>query len=307
MRTRAPQDLQVPFDRITYREGQLLAARDLEDDFLTNQRLRRLHVHYLHNTWGISLGYAVSGNAGDDTVHIGPGYAIDISAREIVLSQDIGVPVPNTAVRTDLMLVVNYQDDSAYRALPDLRNLCMPGVVDPMDERPGFAWRTPDTLRPGLDVPLAHAAVSEGALIAPLDLSVRRNAARLVRPHVGFDVAEVRPQGNSVPSFLELPIDTTDYGFSQVPQYFARLVQSPGGVTEQQAAVATAIGFISDATPSGFVYNVPRTSLPRGDSPSVLVAWLGLEPITGCAPVFNPIFFFMLDGRLSPRTSERAL
>ena len=52
-------DLDIPFDRITYRDGQLLTALDLSDEQRRHDRLRRLHVRYLHDTWGIALGLEV--------------------------------------------------------------------------------------------------------------------------------------------------------------------------------------------------------------------------------------------------------
>jgi len=59
MKPRPPAELQTPFDRVTYREGQLLASRDLHDDFDTAERLRRMHTRFLHYTWGIALGFSV--------------------------------------------------------------------------------------------------------------------------------------------------------------------------------------------------------------------------------------------------------
>ena len=54
-------DLEIPFERVTYRRGQRLEARDLHDDHRRDARLRELHVRHLHDTWGIALGFEVTG------------------------------------------------------------------------------------------------------------------------------------------------------------------------------------------------------------------------------------------------------
>ena len=286
MKPRPPLDLQIPFDRVTYRDGQLLTACDLQDDLVSDRRLRRLHTRYLHATWGIALGFAVNGNTGDDTVKIGPGYAIDISGREILSSIDLGLSVPKTSASTNLMLVVAYQEDAAYRALPRL-DVCFPGKFNPHDERPLVGWRTVDTFQAGADVPLAKVTVSNGALIAPPDLNIRRNASRLVRPHIGFGKADVAARDSTIPGYFKLPIDTSDAGFSRTPQYFAKLeVRSPG-LPANQIATASEFGFISEPARTDFNFNVPLVFTGSGLRPTVTVSWLGVQPVTGCAPIPN--------------------
>ena len=99
MNQRPPRDLQIPFDRVTYRDGQLLASRDLQDDVRADQRLRSLHTRYLHDTWGIALGFTVTASVGSSSVHVGPGYAIDASAQELLLAEDIDGPVAGNAAQ----------------------------------------------------------------------------------------------------------------------------------------------------------------------------------------------------------------
>src|SRR5262245_48900407 len=84
---------QLVDERVTYREGQRLTARDLQDDHDRIVMLRRLHVRNLHETWGIATGFDVQA-AGAAAVAVGPGYALDIGARDLVLSTSLALPVP---------------------------------------------------------------------------------------------------------------------------------------------------------------------------------------------------------------------
>jgi len=294
MKARPPAELQIPFDRVTYREGQLLASRDLHDDFKTEQRLRRMHTRFLHNTWGIALGFTVYGQVSDDSVHVGPGYAIDISAREILLSEDLVLPLPQTENATDFILVVGYTPDGVYRNLPDIAALCAGTDMDPRTERPVFAWRAPDTLNLGLDVPLAHIRVDNGALVLLPDLSVRRNARRQVRPHIATGTVDTI--GRVIADGLT--VITSDAGFAHNPEYFVRLGSSAGGLVEIAAQFAANSAFVLSAGPKQFVYRVPELLkfAPATLSLPFVVTWIGVETATGCEPVPNLFRYFTYAG-----------
>ncbi|MDQ1450757.1 MAG: hypothetical protein QOK38_623 [Acidobacteriaceae bacterium] len=293
-----PRDLQQPFDRVTYREGQLMTGRDLQDDAGTNQRLRRLHTRYLHDTWGIALGFTVSAQTGDDSIHVGSGLALDTAGREILLGKDLSLPVPNTTSATRLMLVATYQGNEAYRNLKDLGTICFAGGLDPRLEQPVFAWRTQDTLAAGADVPLAAASVMQGALTAPPDLSVRRYADQMTRPHIGFGSFDFHPTRSD--RYVHATVDTTDSGFSSTPQYFARLdiADATANTNKFPVALVATFGYIDKATEASFIYSFP---FPGGDWPEALmlrVTWLGLERVSGCEPVFSLLNFYRLGGFL---------
>lgn len=297
MNPRPPADLQVPFDRVTYRDGQLLASRDLQDDVRANQRLRSLHTRYLHETWGIALGFSVTGFAGSTSVQVGPGYAVDGSARDILLAETLDLPVPNTQNLADLVLVMTYQEDRAFRALPDVTQVCGSGGLDPRAERPVFGWRTLETLNLGPDVPLARISAQLGALAAAPDLTVRKNASRQLRPHIGFGSVPADAQSTGT-LFREIRVDTSNAGFSKTPQYFARLSPETADVSELFVAFFGAFSFIDRSATDSFYFNVPLLSERTG---GLTVTWFGVEPVTGCEPVPNLFFFFNLSGLL--RTS----
>jgi hypothetical protein len=294
MKPRPPAELQLPFDRVTYREGQLLASRDLHDDFDTAQRLRRMHTLFLHDTWGIALGFSVYGQISDEAVHVGPGYALDSSDREILLSEDLLLPIPLTSAATDLLLVISYLPDSEYKNLPDFAVLCAGTILDPHAERPVFAWRTPDTLNLGVDVPLAHLRIEKGVLILLPDLTVRRYARRQVRPHIATGV--VAAIGRQIADGLT--VNTSDAGFANVPEYFARLDFIGNAALDVIAQVGANSAFIESPTAKQFVYAAPELIrfLPGFlDLPFVII-WVGVEPATGCEPVSNPFLYYTYAG-----------
>jgi hypothetical protein len=293
----SPSDLQFPFDRITYREGQLLASRDLQDDERMNRRLRQLHTRYLHETWGIALGFTVRGQINEDAIHVGTGLALDSSGREILLNQELSLPLPNTPLLTRLMLVATFEPDDAFGGMRDLRAICFTGGLDPRLEKPAFAWRTQDTLRPGSDVPLAAVSVVAGALIANVDLSVRRYADRMARPHLGFGSFDFHPQRSGL--YSKVTIDTTDGGFSGVPQYFARLdLLDPSQKGNFPTALVATFGFVDAPAPASFRYNFPFPPLDVLPELKLRLTWLGVETVSGCEPVFSIFNLFSLAGLL---------
>lgn len=293
MNQRPPRDLQIPFDRVTYRDGQLLASRDLQDDVRVDQRLRSLHTRYLHGTWGIALGFSVTAGPGSSSLHVGPGYAIDSLGQELLLADDLDLPVPDTPSRVDLVLVMNYQPSAAFRARPDLGSVCIAGGLDPRIERPVFAWRTFDELTLGPDVPLARVAVQQGTLVAPPDLEVRKNASRIIRPHIGFGTLEFdSPRDRQT---FEVQVDTSEAGFSRTPNYFAAL-SSPGAAAVLVSFI-NAVSFIDRTTPTSFYFNIPFAFFLRAVE-TLELTWLGIENITGCEPVPSFFLVFTLAGLL---------
>ena len=70
-------DGEISYNRVTYREGQLFAVHDMEDDQRREAWLRRLHLRYLHDTWGIALGFEVDKTNDNMSVRLKPGYAVE--------------------------------------------------------------------------------------------------------------------------------------------------------------------------------------------------------------------------------------
>lgn len=315
-------DLDIPFDRITYRDGQLLTALDLSDEQRRHDRLRRLHVRYLHDTWGIALGLEVRKAADNRAVVVGPGYAVDGTGRDILLAESLQVSVPQMLGPEAVVLTARYQEDAAFRDRPDLAALCLCGGLDPRHERPLFAWRLPDEVRFGPEVPLVQVVVVAGVIQGELDGRVRRYTQPLVRPHIGWGMTEpgrTRWRQEDNDRGLEVVVDTSEVGFTRVPYYFATLQGDfsnrdgedplfqpdkwPTG-THPTFSLET-FNFITDADREHFRYRVfifqpelfvRAITASEAESRQWTVAWVGLEPVSGCEPALDFTRLFTLSG-----------
>ena len=126
--------LDIPFDRVTYRDGQLLDARDLRDDHLSDTRLRRLMFSVSHDTWGIALGFEViqlndkreqvetDGTAVVVLFRVMPW----IASAESAVADPTQPLLPNVSGR--VVLTVGYRADSEFRALQNLCERCVSTV-----------------------------------------------------------------------------------------------------------------------------------------------------------------------------------
>jgi hypothetical protein len=286
---------EISFDRVTYRNGQRLTARDLGDDMRRDAHLRWLHVRYLHDTWGITLGLKVQKSTNDEhAVVVGPGCAVDDRGRDILLAAGISVPLPDVSGPEPFVLVLTYLEDSAFRGRSNLAMLCFGQGIDLRHERPNVTWVRPDDVQFGWQIPLVKVVVANGAIQGSLDLRVRRNTRRLVRPHMGMGATEPgrsgwRPWQPTVltNSGIEVVVDTSEAGFLETPYYFA-LLTGKGAVES--------LGFVTQATPSSFTYGyvIGATGIDAGVSDAGAaetnewtVSWLGLEGAGGCEPILD--------------------
>ncbi len=292
--------LQAPAQRIFYRDGQLLAARDLGDEKHRDDLLRWLHVRYLHRTWGIAAGYEVQGAIGDSVVLVAPGYAVDIEGREILSSVAASVPVPAAAGTANYVLTLNHLEDTPRRCCSLDTNSAT------QDERPSFNWRTPQDVRFGPQIPLVNVKVSDGKIQGTFDFRVRRNAKRFVRPHIAAGLTEPGRTGWEAGLLLnsvEVTVDTSAAGFTRTPMYFAVLTGdfanirfSPPGATwpsgTNPAFFLHCCCFIASATSSEFTYRIVRArdlqkgldKAPDAEARGWALQWVGLQTIDGCSP-----------------------
>ena len=236
-----PMRLIAELERIRYREGQLLAARDLQDDKDFQALLRWMHTRFLHNTWGLALGLdAELVELGDSSkvVRVSPGLAYDGYGREILLTQSIEVDVPMAGGDEDFYLVIRYKVDDEFPRKPDVVAVCLPEETDPKQERPifhplkeqpVFFWKRRDSVRLGEEVPLACWCFDEPSGQMVFDPGVRRNARPLIRPHIGWGATKPGQTSweewklNNVVIGFQVIVDTSEAGFTQTPCYFAFL------------------------------------------------------------------------------------
>jgi hypothetical protein len=315
--------------RLQYFEGQLLTARDLQDDAAFETRLRGLHVNIVHNTWGVALGFEVAVAADGTAVTVNPGIAYDCRGREIVSvrSLSIGLPILPRQSQAEAWwfdLVVRY--DETIGQEPTV--YCVGNGISAREERPFWRWcfagdvADPDLppadvsaeVRLGEEVPLARFVIgADSQVVGQPDLSIRRNAQGLVRPHIasGSNYVEIKEDFTNLS--LSAWIDTTAGGFSQTPAYFAN-VELPTTILEM--LTTEYIGpFVSIRSPNrhGFWLDVRIAELPidielaagsgvshmmrsaaarKNDVPLFKVNWFGIEPNEGCPPEPTFLYFF---------------
>lgn len=311
--------LEIPFDRITYREGQRLTALDLREDGGRDARLRRLHVHHLHDTWGIALGFEV--RLSDATaVAVGPGYALDGEARELLLATAVHLPVPAGGDEPQpFVLVMRFQEDAEYAGRGELAGLCLNEAMDPRGERPEFRWVRQEEVEFGPMVPLAQAVVQGGVVQGELDPRVRRYARRHVRPHVVVDATQPGATGwqNGPFPLIQVEVRTERAGFTQPPLYFATLRRDPTFGTDDSLPGVSAVpgrdtatflgpwSYVAEARADGFRFCLimPDQGFKLLDSLEQrgwYVEWIGVQPASSLEPGWSIRRLFSLIGLLFP-------
>ncbi len=296
----------LEFDRVTYREGQRLTARDLEDERARKGRLRRLHARHLHGTWGIALGYDVQA-AGPAAVAVGTGYALDLAGRDLVLSAHVAMPVPAVVGPATFVLVATFLADCAFPTGSAAGSVCLDSPLHPRRERPALAWRSPEEFEPGPMVPLCHVVVHNSTIQGAVGQRVRRYARRQVRPLIATGLSDVPAKWNSPwhmggSVLLEQKVSTLEAGFTGKPVYFAQLVEmkpSPDQPPEETArAVAQANGYLADMTAESFMFRIVIPGTFARTAPNWAVSWVGVEPVPGCAPSLDLTRLLTMAGML---------
>ncbi len=306
MATAEPKNTQ----RVRYYDGQLLAARDLQEDLDCQSRMRGLHVRALHNTWGIALGLGVQLSAGDHLL-AAPGLAYDCHGQELLSTDTFDLPVPDLPAAGLILVITKAQGGDA--SLLPTGSICPGSAFDPTLERPTFLWRQSDQVHLGDEIPLVRVYTESQEI--HLDLSVRRYVRPIPRPHIGWGQVEIPlsllitdsnyywqvSSGESqVILGFRIKIDTSEAGFTQTPFYFATsqlILPDPLG--------AVSLFFESVAEPGPDRFTLQLLNLPsrasqlenvyarvltsvRGKQPGQLeIFWTGIEPVVGQDPPIN--------------------
>jgi hypothetical protein len=269
--------------RIRFTPGALLEAADLRDDAATRARLRSEHIRFVHETWGVALGYSV-GIVGR-TVVVGPGVAYDCRGRAIVLSATRLLRVPRESLETHLVdLAITWAADVGGGEAA----LCAP----PNRERPAFVWGAVASedappalsLRIGESVPLArfHIETPPSA-----DLRIRRAAHTDARPHIASGAVELHVEGFTDLLETVVPVDTTAARFRTTPVYHAT-------ITGDAASLHGPMVSIGNADRNGFEATVRHgadagLSYVADEAPHLVLEWLGVEIPTGSWPAADPV------------------
>jgi hypothetical protein len=245
-------------ERIKFFDGQRLFASDLQFLEQFNREMRWLHNQSLHQA-GVGSGFAVSGSKGDRQVRIEPGYAIDSSGCEIVLTRPEVLQVPPVAsdgqgnpVYYDL--AVSYRDDLQLKESETRDGVCVSRSAVRLRETPVFCWvelvptsdppgpvaittdrqaklvAVNNDLESGKRIRLARAEVLNCQLNQPLLLAQRRNAKPAAQPFLWAGSTSPKPENLWRPKLtgsgitVSLTVDTSAAPFRTTARYFAHAV-----------------------------------------------------------------------------------
>ena len=262
--------------RPAFFDGQRLDADDLAAIYDFHRELRWLHNRSLHS-WGVAVGFGVSGKKGAREVAITPGYALDCMGHDLVLSRPATLPVPAvsgapTGGPAFYYLTASYIDD-ADLPLTELRD----GVCDGgggavrRAERPRLRFQNPNDVsdaatrfRRGLDVVLAGIQVQDCALSAEPSTADRRDARPPTQPYVtagstpsGAPSWQFFP-GSGAPIGVHTLVDTSAAGFQRTPAYSAHVVGSRS--LAANGPLIDGVASIEQPSPTSFLL---RVTLPR--------------------------------------------
>ena len=333
--------------RINWLDRQALEAKDLSDQAHRETFTRRLHVSGVHNTWGIALGlWAVRRS---NIITVLPGLAYDRLGREIVSATPIEMPDPNPS--SDGLphwfdLVARWAGLDQLAAGRELSDTCASAAV--LEERPLLRWVDAGRVRVdsqgnllrlvgygsgvrlGIDIPLGRIPFGSSGPLDELDLSTRRAARGLVRPHIA--TGTIRQGTVDLDPFRDhrwwsMLIHTAAGGLTtSSTTYLAALGAHPWGESSAfNSGVVDAEGEsprnmlaellhyghgpfldISEQDRTSFRLTVRHALPPKVTRASITVPtnpvpvhWIGIEWVGGCEPVSSPFVSVLLNSLAS--------
>jgi hypothetical protein len=233
--------IEIPdLSRVVFFDGERLEASDLNAASTLQRELRWLHNRSLHS-WGIALGFAVSGDKGAQQVTVSPGYGVDSLGREVILTEPITKVVPSRSDNGQgrpviYYLVAAYPNDTDLVVLEERAGECGTGGAVRLRERASVYWKAQgeQTLQTGFELVLAQAQVLNCQLAAPLSIEQRRSARPSPQPFVAAGATDAggtawrtltarNAGGTDVVIGLQTTVDTSAARFSTPPVYQAML------------------------------------------------------------------------------------
>jgi hypothetical protein len=209
--TRRPVDVQ----RLRHVPRELLRSRDFRDQAAFSNQLRWWHNRALHDAFGVASGLGVALAAGAASALVQPGIAYDRIGRQLLVLAPRSVPLP--AQQQPVTLVVRYREGGQG------------AEADLVWQRPGQV--DGDPCGPGEGVPLAQLTYVGGK---PTLTAVSPRSRPQARPRIGngstpagstpwqlWSYPVVREQ--MVVLGLQITVDTSAAGFTEIPCYFAWL------------------------------------------------------------------------------------
>jgi hypothetical protein len=248
--TRRPVDIQ----QLRHVPRELLRSRDFRDQAAFSRQLRWWHNRALHDAFGVVSGVSVALAADTGSALVQPGIAYDRVGRELLVFAPRPVPLP--AQQQPMTLVARYREG---------------GPTGRQGAEAELMWQPPgqaggDPCGPGEGVPLAQLAYVGGA---PTLTAVNPRSRPLARPRIGngSTPADSTPwqlwavplaRGQTTVLGLQIAVDTSAAGFTEVPCYFAWLQWPQVAESRLPYLVYLALGFqyVEEPAIDRFVFRV---------------------------------------------------
>jgi len=289
-------------ERIQFFNGERLFASDLQAIEAFNREMRWLHNQSLHQP-GVGSGFAVLGNVGDRQIVIAPGYALDAHGEEIILTENLTLPIPPVADNGSggsvfYDLTVSYPQDSDLKPAESRAGICHcpPQGVVRLREEPVFCWvrlndnptnrqpvdaRLKTLIQTGMFIVLAQVEIFNCQLRRPVSTAQQRNARPPKSPYIASGLAtkvqwssesDVTTAAGAFGGTIGAPyrarIDTSSAGFQANPAYIARLVGArvDAGTNQPSLLIDGMINIpAASVSPGSFVLEVfPFAALLHG-------------------------------------------
>jgi hypothetical protein len=171
-------------ERMCYRQGQMLRSQDFRDLTLNEAHLRWWHNRALHRPYGIATGFEAKVDG--DFVRVGHGVAYDIHGRELILTEERQIPVPDAKAPEALVLLVRYVEAAGRCGRPEPAPKCWPAKSTRF-EGLEFVWQLEreTTHRDGVRVARLPVQTKAAADDVPTESFSVRTASFLVSPEAG--------------------------------------------------------------------------------------------------------------------------
>lgn len=273
-------------ERLEWVDGSALTWRDLRDTVAAEEAMLALHMRAVHEAWGVALGLTTILAPDRRSVLVTPGFAITCLGMTILLpaARAIAGPAATGAGQWDVVLDAPTLGggDPCYRpttcdleAPPRVASVRWHPAEEKLDQRTGV-------------VLARYTRLATGHLEGP-DLSVRRGARVLERPHIGSgSVSGTSLSWSGSGDRLLATIDTSGAGFTRPAVYrvwvAAHAAFPPNVIGALLSVVSVSRGSVQVQllVPGGASLIVAR-GVARGLS----LGWLGVEPVRGCPPAFS--------------------
>ncbi len=297
-------------ERTRYWQGQRLRSRDLDNQLTDEAELRWWHNRALHDAFGVVEGLAVAGPtwASGGLLEVEPGLAYDSYGRELVVARRTTVPPPppEPVERRGWVLVLRQAERGCEAPCRGA------AAASPLG---ALLW-IPSRLfvLPAAGVPLArgrYQALSAGFVLDEVFASpVARPTARpliaggaTVAGKTAWRGWRTRYPNEQVAFGVEVTIDTSAAGFTDVPCYFAWLCG--GHLALGSKVPELALDRIVDRRADRFTLSLwlpdSERLLKRGRTGKddlasfarrqLHVCWLGLQQVEAAQPPSQDFYF----------------